>query len=288
MNAYQAIQHMREQLAESTAKHWSDQLLLDSLNKAKSRLYMKLSMTTGDWFMKSKAVTFTNSVAALPTDCAKPSFLLHATEGYKIPFTLNARRQDGNVFPSYESLDFGDKKAFVYGKNIKLSYTYSGNLDLWYDQKDIALHQGTAGDVSGFYLLDDDDLPATFEYGFQLDSSFRRSYEQDYYNGLYVNYVGSSGNARRAEIVAYSGISGIVQLDTAYSLEANATYGFESNLPQEAWDATLARALYIAAMKPAGLINSDILSRLRDDVQMAEDVLFDWVSTRIKDTNYML
>ena len=106
---------------------------------------MMLSMTPGDWFLKSQAVTFASNVGTLPSDCAKPAFLRHATSNYKVPITLNARQRDATrLFPCLEGFVDHTREAFIYGNSIEVNYTFSGSLDLWYDQKNINLHFGTA------------------------------------------------------------------------------------------------------------------------------------------------
>ena len=285
MNAYDAVSSLREIIGEVTPKYWTEQSLLTALNRSQARLYMKLSMTSGDWLMTSRAITFTNNVAELPTDCAKPSHLQSSSTGEKIAISGNIRKQ-ANVYPSYEGL-VSSRRAFIYGKYIETEYTFSGSLTLWYERANRDLHMGTVAAAYNQAVILAADLPAGLATGFKL-ASYHRSHVADYYNGLMVEYVDDQSRARQIEITDYSGYQGVVILDTTDTLAATATYGMVSCLPAEAWDAWLARAAYIAAAKPAAVVDKEAIRWLKNDMDHAEDAFENWISTRIKDTNYMM
>jgi len=273
MDAYNAKEDIRDVLGEATAKHWPDRMLLSCLNRSQQRLYMKLSMTPGDWFLKSKTLTFSSSVAELPADCAKPAFLRQVANKYKIPITLNARQRDSRTIWPYADDYNNSYEAFLYKNTLEVNYTLNGNLDLWYDQRNINLHFGTAA-AGGAQSL-------------TLDSSLPRSYEDDYYNGLYLLTISGTGSGTRTLIEDYDGATGVLTT-AAGTFSSDTVYGLETNLPEMAYDVWLARAAYIAATKPAATVDKDVYMMIERDLRSAELVFEDWISTRIKDTQYMV
>ncbi len=274
MDAYNAKEDIRDIVGEAVAKHWPDRMLLSCLNRSQQRLYMKLSMTPGDWFLKSKTLTFASSVATLPSDCAKPAFLRHSTNGYKVPITLNARQRDGSsLWPRIEGWTQTANEAFLYGNQIEVNYTLNGSLDLWYDQRNIELHFGTASAGGAQSLTLQADLP--------------RSYEDDYYNGLYLLTISGTGSGTRTLIEDYDGATGVLTTATG-TFDSDTVYGLESNLPEMAYDLWLARASYIAATKPGASVDKDVFVMLERDLRDARGVFEEWISTRIKDNQYMV
>jgi hypothetical protein len=271
MDAYNAVVDLRDIIGEETAKHWSDRMLLNCLNRAQARLYLKLSMTMGDWFVKSKVLSFSSSVASLPDDCAKPLFLKNETNNEIVPINLSSRDQDHELLPSYEGLFNSTHRAFLYGNYVKVNYTLSGNLTLWYEQRNTNLHMGTAA-AGGTDSL-------------TLSADSPRSYVDDYYNGLDLLVVSGTGSGTLAEITDYTGSTGVLTLSGTF--DSDSIYGILSNLPEPGYDAWIARAAFIALSKPSGVIDKETIAWVREDMREAEDTFENWISTRVKDNIFM-
>lgn len=273
MDAYNAKEDLRDLLGEDEAEHFTDRFLLRCLNRTQQRIYMMLSMTRGDWFLKSQAITFSSNVATLPSDCAKPAFLRDTTRNVKIPITLNARQKDAQTpWPYVEGYSTTTNQAFLYGDSIEVNYTLNGSLDLWYDQKNIDLHLGTAaaGDAASLTLCAD----------------YPRSYNDDYYNGLKLNAISGTGSGVLVTVQDYDGATGVLTLGSG-TFDSDTVYGLASNLPAESYDYWLAAAAFMAACKPGSSVDPDVFNLLRADLRDAKDMFEDWASTRIKDNQYM-
>ena len=91
MNAYNIFTDVRSNLAEGTAKHWTDADVLRKINAEQRKWATIIASQPGDWLVKSADITPVASQVALPADCAKPVYMEAKSSGMKIPINANLR-----------------------------------------------------------------------------------------------------------------------------------------------------------------------------------------------------
>jgi hypothetical protein len=231
---------------------------------------MKMSMTRGDWFVKQASLSPSAGSVALPSDCAKPIYLEVTSSNYQIPLRATVRDRE-KILTTGASLSDFPVEAYVMGNYIKFSdTTYATACTLWYDKRLVRPIAGisTAGGATSL----------------TLENNMDHSPEDDYYNGITMEIGDEDGGWERAEVSDYDATTRVLTLATG-SFGASYKYGSVPDLPQEAYDAWIARSAYMTAVKPAGVVKMDYVTLLRDDAKEAEKLFFEWISTRIKNVS---
>ena len=273
MNAYDLLTDLRDMLGESTASHWSDREILRTINRIQKRIYMRMSMTMGDWFVKkSSSLTPSAGVISIPSDCAKPIYLEEVSSGVEIPITLSVR--DRATTKSYPLGGvYADPAAYVVMDEIHINdSSYVTPVYLWYDKKCIDLHAGTAATGStGSSLI--------------IADGYGHSQIDDYYNNLYVEIVSGTGVGNKARITDYVASSRALTVETTVSTDT--VYGMVSLLPDEAYDAWFSRAYVSLLCKAAGVVDEEFIRSAQYEARAAEESFKDWAHRRIKNNIYL-
>lgn len=273
MNAYDLLQDVRDLLGEATASHWGDRLILRAINRAQKRIYMKMSMTLGDWFVtRSSALTPVAGVITPPSNYLKPVFIEEVSSGREVKINLSvrdkARTMDDYGGYHYVPMAFLDDDTIIVNNT-----SYTTPVYLWYEKRCKDLITGTAGagsTATSMYL--EDDLGHVKEASYYTDESF-----------VIVDgtSVGSSGT-----IQDYAWGTRLVSL-SAGSVDETSVYATVSILPNEAEDYLVAQAAFSCLTKAAGVVKEEFIRTLRTDLKDAKEAFFDWAHTRIKNSQYI-
>ena len=270
MNIYDATKDIRDLLGESTAAHWSDRLILRTLNRTHRRYYLKMSMTMGDWFVKrSDALTPSSQAISIPADCAKPIYLEEVSSRQEITMDISIRERAATLDYDTSYIVYGPPRAYVLKDTIVINkLNYSNNLYLWYEQRCQNLHAGTASAGGSNYL--------------DLEDSHGHSQEDDYYNGLFLEVISGTGAGTRAEITDY--VASTRRLTVSGTFDSDSVYGMVPLIPDEAYDAWIAKSHVALLSKASGVISEEYVKTAIADARDADGMFNDWCQTRVKNT----
>ncbi len=267
MNAYDMLQLLRDNIHEATATHWSDVNLVRRLNQAQNRVAQLVAMSPGQWLVKSKSVTASNSVITLPDDCSKPLYLEDAN-GNPIHWlgSVTHRRVSR---AAGTSIDIGAREAYPLMSTIEVNEdSFGDTCTLWYLRRVPNLHTGTAGTNSGSSAL-------------EFDSDLNLVYLDDYYNDVTVEVIDQSSGivdirSTISDYVASTRIATISGIPSSGDL-----YGTISVLPEETHDLIVVWATVLALMKPASEIDENVRKYYQLDLRSEKTTVTEWLASRI-------
>ena len=263
-NAYDFLQLLRDNVGEGTASHWSDLNLLRRLNQAYYETARLISMSSGQWLVKSATVTPSSSVITLPDDCSKPVYLEDANGSPVRWLTSVGQRRVSRSFGSgYDSSSA--REAYPLMDTIELNESgYSSACTLWYQQRVVDLQTGTAS--AG------DDLSLTFQ------ASMRARQVADYYNGTTIEVISGTGPGIYT-IDDYTSAS--VCTLSASSFDTDSVYGTVPVTPQETNDVIILRATLLAMSKPSSNMDEKVFQMFSNDFRDAKKDLKEWIENRV-------
>ena len=270
MNAYYLLTDLRDNIGEASAKRWGDNDLLRKLNFSHRLRTNELISVPGDWLVTSEDLTPVDSVVTLPSDCVKPVYMEHTSDGYSISLGQNVRdRRTTQVAGT--TLYSGLCDAYLEGGTIVInSDSFSDQVTLWYQRRIPDLHAGTESSVAASTL------------GFDLANEPR--FVADYYKGSYVEVMDVTTKAVeiRSEITTYTA-AGVATI-TGTPVDTD-LYGTVSELPEEAMGLVVLDATLLCLAKPGAALDTkyfEYFSSLRRDAKK------DWnnfISTRLSGSN---
>jgi hypothetical protein len=274
-NAYSMVQDLRGMVAESVAKHWSNEAILSALNKSLTNIYRKIALTSGDWFVKqSSSITPVAGVITLPSDCSKPLYVEEVTSGTEIPLGIVSARDRGMNMRYSDRLSYNGLLAWPEEGVLRVNDdSYTTAVYVWYERRIPLMHAGTAtgGTTPSLILADDRNV----------------SYVDDYYNGTIVEILSSSESfTLRALISDYNGGSiaaSLTLLTGGWVANLNGyLYGTVPVIPPEALDYLIHKALLYLLFKPGSSVQKEQIYFIRDEVADAEKSFQQWASSRLK------
>ncbi len=276
MNAYYMLSDLRDNVGERTGNeaHWDDAELLRKLNSAQKEVGTIFQTTPGDWLMKSAAVTPVSSVITLPSDCSKPVYLEETSSGRIIPWggTVRERRQTrlSGVTLSGGYLDF-----YMQGNTIIINQTgYGTACTLWYDQKVIDLHAGTA--ASGT-------TTSTVEF----DANNEPNGVDDYYNGATIEVMDETSTVVEVSSPITDYVGSTKKATMTGTPTAAELYGTISSLPEEAHGLIVMKATVKALAKPSSALDPKYFEYFLNEMMRMEKRIANWAASRVRASEYV-
>jgi len=268
MNAYYMLTDVRDNVVESTAKHWGDNDILRKLNLSHRARVMEIHSATGDWLLKSATLTPSSSEITLPSDCSKPVYLEHATGLWEIPMDQTVRERGltrvyGNQFSDNYVTAYPIKDKLVINQD-----SFTDNVKLWYLERIANLICGTADTGStGTSLV----VPLAME----------PSLQDDYYNDQTIEINLDGGTApSRTTVTDYVAATRAITVTAGALTASTSTFGTVSDLPEEAIDLVLLEATIKCLAKPGSRLDSKYFEFYRQLYTDAKRAWTNWVSTR--------
>lgn len=274
-NAYEIWEEVRNNLNEAATVadlHWTDLEIMRKMNQTQRKLWMALTMTPGDWFLKqSSALTPSSNLITLPTDCAKPVYVEEVTSGVEIPFSTTVRNRRVSRIPG-TTLSGGLPEAYMLQSQIEINAdSYTNQVYLWYIRRIPDMHFGTGGAASGANAL-------------ELESAGRPRVVDDYYNGVSVALISGTGGGAIDTITDYVASTRVATISGTTSTDTE--YGTVSELPEEAIEALVWETTLKCVVKPSSTMTPEIVTYVAQQAKSAKEDFFDWVSTRINASQY--
>jgi len=262
--AYDMLQLLRDNIGETTASHWSDLNLLRRLNQAYYETARLISMSSGQWLVKSESVTPVNSVITLPDDCSKPVYL-ETSDGQPINW-LNSvgQRRVSRSFGSGLHSDIV-REAYPLLNSLEVNEEGFGDTcKLWYQKRIVELQAGTASAGGATSLT------------FQVD--MRAKPLADYYNTTKIEVVDGTGPGIYT-IEDYS-VAGVCTLDSG-TFDNTSIYGTLPITPEECNDYIILRATVLGMSKPSSNLDEKVFQMFVSDFRDAKRDLKEWIENRI-------
>jgi len=270
MNAYDMYKEIRENIGEEAAAHWTDRGILRKMNAAQRSLWMGLvNEPDGDWFLASVSVTPASSVITLPDDCAKPVYLEVTGSNQPISLQVTVREKVLTRTPY-----LGTYEAYLVSNTLEINMNDFGEVcTLWYQQRIRDMHFGEAASTSGATSL-------------KMDTSMGLHFEDDYYNGLFVE-IQTTGLVPDmvdtiTDYVASSGAAVITGTPTAGDY-----YGTISELPEEAMELLILMVTTKCLSKPGSDVDPSYLNYFRAERKEARETWEDWTARRIDTSRHI-
>lgn len=266
MNAYYMLRDVRDNIVESTAKHWGDNDILRKINLSHRSRNMELQEATGDWLLKSATITPSSNVVTLPADCAKPVYMEDATDGWEIPISANVRERNitkaigtslyNNYISAYPQKD---------GLYINAD-SYTANVTLWYLRRIPDLITGTAdtGSTGTSLIIAVADEPSLVD---------------DYYNDQTIEINLQSGPTRTS-VSDYVAYTRAITVAAGTITASTTTYGTVSDLPREAIDVILLETTIKCLAKPGSRLDPKYFEFYMMLYKEAKKLWLQWIETR--------
>lgn len=267
MNCADQLALLRDFIDEATASHWSDLNLLRRLNMAQRKIAVAVAQTPGDWLVKSTAVTPSDSVITLPSDCSKPIYLEETSSGKPLRWleSVTHRRVSRSIGTS---LDYaGSREAYPLLNTIEVNQdSFSTQCTLWYQIRVPNLHTGT--------------VVSPGANAFTMAADRERVYLADYYNSAYVEIIDNSSDVVdiRSEITDYTA-AGVCTITGTPG--ASDKYGTISRLPEETHMLIVLEATILAMMKPSANLDMTVYRHYRDELRETRKEVYGWLESRI-------
>lgn len=278
MNAKQMLDLLRDNVNEAVAAHFTDVLLVRRLNQAQRSVASMVARSSGQWLITSASVTPVDSVITLPSDCSKPVYLEETVSGYALPWLESVTHR--KVSRSFGTmLDIGSLESYPLTETIEVNSTsYATACTLWYQRRVPDLHTGAAGTASGASALE-----------FAADAN--RVMIDDYYNNVVVEAFGAipateSYVTLRSTISDYVGSTGVATV-TGTPTDGYA-YGTIPRLPEETHYLIVLEATFLAMMKPSSIIDKEVISFYREELNRARKDVQSFLSSRIPQSEGVL
>jgi len=276
MNAYYMLSDLRDNIGEGVGgeAHWDDAELLRKLNSAQKEVGMLFQSSSGDWLLKSVSVTPSSSVITLPTDCSKPVHLEETSGGREIVWGGTVRER-WNTRPSAARLSDGYLDFYMQGNTIIVNQeSYSTACTLWYDQRIINLHAGTAasGTTASTVEFDADNEPSGVD---------------DYYNGVGIEVMDETSKVVEISSAITDYVGSTKKATMTGSPVAAEVYGTISILPEECHNLIVMKATVNALAKPSSALDEKYFEYFLGEMKRMEKRIIYWVGTRVRSRNYV-
>ena len=264
LNAYWMVEEIRNNVNEVEPKHWTNKELLRKLNFAQRSMWLYLAQQTGDWFLTNKDITASESVIALPSDCAKPVYVEEISTG--MPIELTGTVGERRLTRGSGRYGISQRDAYLKGNSIVVNEEdYGEQVTLWYQKKCVDLHMGLTGEESGLNTI-------------QFDEDNAPSLEDDYYNGVTVQLIGNNSIETSVEIEDYDGAKWLATAPGSFNVDTN--YGTVSTLPPETIPAIVLKATTMALAKPGAALDPKYFEFFRAEARDAAEQVGDWLAQR--------
>lgn len=264
-NTYDMLQLLRDYVGEAVASHWSELNLQRRLNAASKELARIVANSSGQWLVKSASVTATAGVITLPNDCSKPIFLEDSNGNAVSWLNSVAQRRVSRVTGAGTS-SIGLREAYPLMKTLEVNEeNFSDTLTLWYQQRVVDLHAGTAS-AGGAGSL-------TFE------ASARANQQDDHYNNAQIEVVSGTGPGIYT-ITDYTGSTGACTLSSG-TCGTDSVYGIIPTTPPECNDFIVLRAAVLAIIRPSSTLDEKVAQFLMSEYRRVRSDIADWLETRI-------
>jgi hypothetical protein len=267
MNAYYMLTDIRDNLVESSAKHWGDNDILRKINMSHRARSMELQQAGGDWLIKNATITPSSNVVALPSDCSKPVYMEHADQGWEIPLRQTVRER--NIT---KGIGGGISQAYITGYLQKDGIyvnadSFSDNVKLWYIQRVPKLIAGTAdtGSTETSLVLAVADEPVLVD---------------DYYNSQTIE-INLQGTPTRTTVSDYVASTRTITVAAGTITASTTTYGTVSDLPEEAIDLIILEATIKCLAKPGSRLDTKYLEFFTDLHKKAYKNWMNWIESRL-------
>jgi hypothetical protein len=264
-NAYDMLDLLRDNVGEAVAAQWSDLNLLRRLNLAYASVVRMVSESSGQWLVKSTSLTAVDSVLTLPFDCAKPIYI-EDSDGNPVSW-LNSVAQRSMSRQAASGLStFQGTEAYPLKNTIEVNTSgNTGTFTLWYQQRYIELHAGTAA-AGGVASL-------------TLQASRRADKRNDYYNGAEIEVI--SGNSPgRYTISDFVGSTRVLTLATTSTFSTD-NYGIVPITPPECNNLIVLEATLLALAKPSSTLSENVLQLYINLEKLERKEVKAWLESRI-------
>ncbi|KKM72962.1 hypothetical protein LCGC14_1415300 [marine sediment metagenome] len=265
MNAYMMMLEVRDNIGEETPKKWDDAAIQRKLNGAQRRLAMLLSMSPGDWLVKSADLTPSNSLITLPTDCMKPVYLEITGNKQPIPIRTNVRDRSIGRLPA-SGLGVWEYEAYLLKDYIEVNVdSFSTGVTLWYQQRvpDLALGVVATGSASTLVL----------------QVANEPNGNDDYYNGVTIEVIDTNFNINIVSTVSdYDG--GTFTITLTGTPTTSDFYGTIPELPEECHDLMVLMATTKLLASPGAALDPESFQFFVNEKNSLLKDFKDWVSTR--------
>ncbi len=272
MNAYMMMLDVRDNIGEKTAKKWGNAGIQRKLNAAQRRIAIILSMSPGDWLVKSADLTPSDSLITLPADCMKPVYLETSSDGQPIPIRTNVRDRSVGRLPA-SALGTREYEAYLLKDYIEVNIaSFTTGVTLWYQQRvpDLALGVVASGSAASSLILQAANEP---------------NGNDDYYNDVTVEVIDTNFNTNIVSTI--SDYVGSTFKATIIGTPAESDfYGTIPELPEECHDLMVLMATTKLIASPGAAIDPE---PFRYFVTERDALLKDfkaWVSTRKSGSSY--
>lgn len=273
MNSYEIFKEIREGIGEESETHWSDRAILRKMNQAQKTLWQDLLKTNGDWFLTSEDLTPVDSVITLPALCGRAVYMEDKSDGVEIPLigTVRERRLTrGTGTNPYEGLT---SAYFAKDSLVVNADDFTDEVTLWYQERLLDMHFGTAGASSAASAL-------------HLDITHAPKFEDDYYNDLKVE-VWSSASLPKIE-TTISDYAGATNIATIVGTAANGDfYGTIPQVPEEGHYLIVLDVVNKCLMKPGSNFDLEYLKISFSALRAARIEWLEWIEMRGSKHSYI-
>jgi len=264
-NAYDMVELLRSNIGESSPANWTKVNTLRMLNQAYTELIRRFSMSAGQWLVKSKSVTCTDSVIAFPDDCMKPVYLEDSDNSPVGWLNSIGQRRVSRTFGVGTDIN-RLREAYILRNSIEINEdSLTETMTLWYQQKPYELHAGTASASAAGSLT--------------LEDSLAHSVRDDHYNGAEIEVI-SGSNPGVYTVTDYVGSTRVLTL-TPTDDPGTSNYGIIPITPSECNDYIVLRATILAMSKPGANMDEKVFTMFVNDFKLVRNDLAAWIDTRV-------
>ncbi|RLF67054.1 MAG: hypothetical protein DRN30_00920 [Thermoplasmata archaeon] len=264
-NAYDMVELLRSNIGEVSPANWTKANTLRMLNQAYTELIRRFSMSAGQWLVKSKSITCTDSVITFPDDCMKPVYLEDSDNSPVNWLNSVGQRRISRTFGTGTDIN-RSREAYVLRNSIEINEdSLNETMTLWYQQKPYELHAGTASASTAGTLT--------------LEDSLAHSVRNDHYNKAELEVIGGS-NPGVYDVTDYVGSTRVLTLTPAVDPGSN-TYGIVPITPSECNDYIVLRATVLAMSKPGANMDEKVFAMFTSDFKAVRNDLTAWIDTRV-------
>lgn len=270
MNAYSIFTDVRSNLAEVTAKHWTDADVLRKINAEQRKWATIIASQPGDWLVKSADITPVASQVAIPSDCAKPVYMEEKSSGMKIPINANLRDRRVTRLP-LTPLYAGYVEAYPIKDYIEVNVVgYTTEVTLWYQKRimDLVCGMGAKGTGAAAIVL-----PLAME----------PSMVDDYYNDAVIECVAGTLAGTRDAVTDYVASTRTLTVTGTYDLTS--VVGTISELPQECHDIIPLGATLTLLAKPSSAVDPKYFQYFMSEYKRSRKDLVEWLASRTSGSN---
>jgi len=268
MNADYMLDEVRSNIDETTAEHWTDAEIMRKINAAQRKYAMRLSLQPGNWLITSSAVTPSDGVITLPTDCAKPLYIEETSSGTPIYFKTTVQdRRSSRSFGATLDWDISSKEAYLQMDAVVVNEdSYATACTLWYQIRvpDLLVGTGAAGSGSNVIIVPTTSYPERVN---------------DYYNNSYLEVTAGTGVGTRAAISDY--VASTRAITVAGTFGTDSEFGTISRLPEEVHPLIVLDATCTALAKSSAKIDDKVYQEFKEEKADYWRTFLDWASSRV-------